>query len=391
MPERTSTIRSPRVAFGDLVRLSRERSADPATNGYERYVGLDHLDPGSLRIRRWGRVAEGTTFTTVFRSGQTLFGKRRAYQRKVTVADFDGVCSGDIYVLEAKDARLMPGLLPFICQTQGFFDHAIRTSAGSLSPRTNWESLATYEFALPPVDEQLRMVSLLRAIATAEDACSELLATLDTARVALVASKVGELGRLWPRKSLGDVAEVKYGFTLDASRRGGDNHVPYLRVANVVRGDFDLREIKDVGSLPGDEEYQLQSGDILVVEGHANPTEIGRAAVWSAQRPRMLHQNHLIRVRCGDGELIPEFLASVMNSSHGRAHFRSYAKSSSGLNTINSSVVKDYVIPVPSREVQAEVVELVELASGLTVATSTRRQGIVAMRETLLRILGEAA
>src|SRR5436305_7673864 len=96
-----------RVAFGDVVRLSRERSADPIEDGFERYVGLDHLDSGDLKIRRWGNTADGTTFTNVFRAGQVLFGKRRAYQRKVAVADFDGVCSGDIYVLEPKEDRLL--------------------------------------------------------------------------------------------------------------------------------------------------------------------------------------------------------------------------------------------------------------------------------------------
>jgi type I restriction enzyme S subunit len=152
-----------RVAFGDVVQLSRKRSSDPKKDGFERYVGLEHIEPSDLKIRRWGDVADGTTFTNVFQAGQVLFGKRRAYQRKVAVADFDGVCSGDIYVLEPKDAHLLPELLPFICQTDGFFEHAVGTSAGSLSPRTNWNSLASYEFALPPMDEQRRIAHALQA------------------------------------------------------------------------------------------------------------------------------------------------------------------------------------------------------------------------------------
>ena len=133
-----------RVAFGDVVRLSRERAPDPEAAGFTRCVGLEHIDPGDLTIRRWGSVSDGTTFTNVFRPGQVLFGKRRAYLRKVAVPDFSGVCSGDIYVFESKDDRhLLPDLLPFICQTDGFFEHAVGTSAGSLSPRTNWQALAT--------------------------------------------------------------------------------------------------------------------------------------------------------------------------------------------------------------------------------------------------------
>jgi len=149
------------VKFSDVVNLNRDRVADPLAEGTERYVGLEHITPEDLRIRSWGLVAEGTTFTNYFKPGQVLFGKRRAYQRKVAVADFDGVCSGDIYVLEPKDlAVLLPELLPFICQTEGFYEHAVGTSAGSLSPRTNWSQLAKYEFPLPPLDEQRRIAEI---------------------------------------------------------------------------------------------------------------------------------------------------------------------------------------------------------------------------------------
>ena len=91
---------------------------------------LYHHEPLEATARRMR--ADGVTFTNVFQPGQVLFGKRRAYQRKVAVADFAGVCSGDIYVLETKDTQiLLPELLPFICQTDAFFDHAVGTSAGS--------------------------------------------------------------------------------------------------------------------------------------------------------------------------------------------------------------------------------------------------------------------
>ena len=168
------------VAFGDVVKLSKERSRDPEADGLERYIGLDHIDPNDLKIRRWGDVADGVTFTSVFRPGQVLFGKRRAYQRKVAVAEFSGVCSGDIYVLEPKNKHLLPELLPFICQTDAFFEHAVGTSAGSLSPRTNWKSLADFEFALPPIEEQRRIVDVLQACEGALVALRDLVQVAET-------------------------------------------------------------------------------------------------------------------------------------------------------------------------------------------------------------------
>ena len=169
MPEVTLTSEWAWVAFGDVVKLSGERSRSPKEDGLERFVGLDHIDPGNLRIRRWGNIADGSTFSSVFRPGQVLFGKRRAYQRKVAVADFSGVCSGDIYVLEPRNEGLLAELLPFICQTDEFFEYAVGTSAGSLSPRTNWDSLASYAFALPPLEEQRRIAGVLAEAESAKE------------------------------------------------------------------------------------------------------------------------------------------------------------------------------------------------------------------------------
>lgn len=216
------------VKFGDVVRLSKARSQDPLTDGLDRYVGLEHLEPGDLRIRSWGDVADGVTFTSVFQPGQVLFGKRRAYQRKVAVADFAGVCSGDIYVLETKDAQVfLPELLPFICQTDAFFDHAVGTSAGSLSPRTNWASLADFEFALPPITEQSRLVMAFTTARESIDAYQEL--ELSAERVlsaeldgllqqsqvkGLYEGKQVELPADWRVVTIGEVLNrITYGFT----------------------------------------------------------------------------------------------------------------------------------------------------------------------------------
>ena len=158
-----------RVRFGDVVENCNE-TCGPAEAGLERFVAMEHLEPGSLHVRSWGNVADGTTFTRRCRPGQVLFGKRRAYQRKVAVAEFEAVVSGDIYVLAPKDTHhLLPELLPFLCLSERFFQHAVGTSAGSLSPRTNWSSLASFEFDLPPLDQQRRIAEILWAVDEALD------------------------------------------------------------------------------------------------------------------------------------------------------------------------------------------------------------------------------
>jgi type I restriction enzyme S subunit len=162
------------VKFGDVVRQVKDK-VDAQTSGLSRYIAGEHMDTDDLRLRRWGEINDdylGPAFHMRFKPGQVLFGKRRAYQRKVAVAEFSGVCSGDIYVFEPQDpAVLLPDLLPFICQTERFYQHAVGTSAGSLSPRTNWKQLAQYEFPLPPLAEQRRLAEVLWAV---EDAVNSL-------------------------------------------------------------------------------------------------------------------------------------------------------------------------------------------------------------------------
>ncbi|WP_417555867.1 restriction endonuclease subunit S [Microbacterium sp.] len=153
-----------RVTFGDVVRNVNETLKGAAAGAIDRVIAMEHMDPGELKIERWGDIADGTTFTRRVRPRQTLFGKRRAYQRKVAYAEFDAICSGDIYTFEADETRMLGEFLPFLVQSDPFFDHALDTSAGSLSPRTNWRDLADFEFELPPLDEQKRIADLLWAI-----------------------------------------------------------------------------------------------------------------------------------------------------------------------------------------------------------------------------------
>ena len=92
-----------RITFGDVVKNVNETERNPLLAGLERYVGLENIEPENLHITAWGLIKNGTSFTKRFHKGQVLFGKRRAYQRKVAVAEWDGLCSGDILTFEPKN------------------------------------------------------------------------------------------------------------------------------------------------------------------------------------------------------------------------------------------------------------------------------------------------
>jgi len=143
-----------KVKLGDIARNISKNEYNPKEKGLDHCIGLDHLDPGSLKIRRWSPITPEMSFTRRFSKGHILFGKRRAYQKKVALADFDGICSSDILVIEADRENFVPELLPFIIQDDRFFEYAVGTSSGSLSPRTKWKFLADYEIWLPSLEKQ---------------------------------------------------------------------------------------------------------------------------------------------------------------------------------------------------------------------------------------------
>ena len=149
--------------FDEVCRQVNEATKDPAAEGLDHVIGLEHIEPNNLHITHWDTLEKETTFTRKFKKGQVLFGRRRAYQRKVAYAEFDGICSGDILVFEAIEKVILPELLPFLIQSEGFFQKALATSAGSLSPRTKFKELADYEFLLPPKAEQKHLAELLWA------------------------------------------------------------------------------------------------------------------------------------------------------------------------------------------------------------------------------------
>lgn len=296
---------SAKVAFGEVVKLCRERSNTPAADGFERYIGLDHIESDDLRIHRWGNVADGVTFTNVFRPGQVLFGKRRAYQRKVAVADFSGVCSSDIYVLAPRDDRLLPELLPFICQTAAFFEHAVGTSAGSLSPRTNWDSLATFEFALPSVEEQRRLASRLLAVKAAVESYKVLDATAEP----VIRTQIAEIlrgnpsalplslsdaidVRAWTSMKLGDLCKLGGGHGF-RPRDWSDHGMPIIRIQN-VRGSADFNYFD--GEV--DPSWVVEPGELLFAWAGVPGVSFG-PGIWRG--PRAVLNQHIYRVTPNEG------------------------------------------------------------------------------------------
>ena len=165
-----------RVHLGDVA-IEHKETCKEDKSMYP-IVGLEHLTPEQIILQNWDLNTENT-FTKVFRKGNILFGRRRAYLKKAAVAPFDGICSGDITVIEAKEDKIIPELLPFVIQNDDLFDFAVGKSAGSLSPRVKWTHLQNYEFELPDKPKQYELAKVLWAIENTRKSYQELIKRTD--------------------------------------------------------------------------------------------------------------------------------------------------------------------------------------------------------------------
>jgi restriction endonuclease S subunit len=157
----------------------------------ERFVGLEWIEADNFQLQGFGLVANGTTFTKRFVKGDVLFGKRRAYLKKVAVADFDGICSGDILVIRAKAKKMLQGLLPYYISAEAFIQHAVSTSAGSLSPRTKWKDLAELEVSIPDLKTQSTILEVLKQLDNTVNQLKQQKATLKNLKQKLLNEILG--------------------------------------------------------------------------------------------------------------------------------------------------------------------------------------------------------
>lgn len=357
----TSPADWPTVRFGNVVKNVTETCRDPEAEGLERYLGLEHLDGGELAIRRWGDLAaDDVSFTRRFRKGQVLFGKRRAYQRKVALVEFDGICSSDILTFESKDSSvLLPDLLPFLCQTDAFFDHALGTSAGSLSPRTRWSQLKTFEFPLPPLDEQKRLAELLWAAEEVVRRLDEVIVSARCARRAVAEDAFAQLsgGDQAPLKDLW-IDSPRSGFS--AAPASYDTGCYTLSLACLSPYGYIRGHYKPVEPVEQVTSCRLSKGDLLI--SRSNTVElVGLAGIFDEDRNDISYPDLMFRVNVDASRIRPQYLELVLLSRHGRRHMQRVAAGTSGsMKKINRQTLGRLAVPTPDVAQQDQILEQIE-------------------------------
>ena len=330
------------IKLGDVARECRQTWGDNQ-NGVP-IVGLEHLVPGEIELKSWDCDIEHS-FSKKFTKGQVLLGRRRVYLRKASVAPCDGICSGDITVIESSGG-ILPELLPFVIQNDRFFDYAMQGSAGSLSPRVKWEHLKNYEFSLPPLDEQKILADKLWAAYRLKESYKKLLAATEE----MVKSQFIEMF------ANNDYELVPLGALCDKISDGSHNppkgieKSDYLMISskNVFKDNLDLTDVRYLTKEDFEAENkrtEVKANDILLtIVG-----TIGRVYLVKGNEGNLVMQRS-VAVLSPNSRVTPQFLMFYLyNDKNLEKEGRGNAQKGIYLKQLSQHEIK-----VPSIDVQKQ-------------------------------------
>ena len=360
------SVRYSLVPIGEFVQ--GVSSVDPAKLTWKdeafTYVDLSAVDNESKTIvgeRHISAAGAPSRARQLLKAGDIVVSTVRPNLNAVAVIPdrlHGSIGSTGFCVLRCEPDHLNNQYLFHWLRTPAFVAQMVRLATGQSYPAVSDAIIERSTLPLPRIEEQRRIAAILDQAEALRSKRRQALAKLDTLTQSLFLEMFGDPGnnpKQWESQEIGEVADVQGGLQVTPSRRHHLIQAPYLRVANVYRERLDLNEVKTMGASPSEfARTQLKRDDLLIVEGHGNPAEIGRCAVWDGSISRCIHQNHLIRVRFNHDILMPSFGSSFLNSPVGRSQLLRAAKTTSGLNTINVSNVKRVKLMIPPLTLQTQ-------------------------------------
>jgi len=343
-----------KVKFGDVVFEPKESVKDPVAEGIQHVIGLEHIDSEDIHLRRSASIEESTTFTKKFSKADVLFGRRRAYLKKAAKADFEGICSGDITVMRAKDG-LLPALLPFLVNNDKFFDYAVMHSAGGLSPRVKFKDLANYEFLLPPKDKQAELAELFGAadkfLRSAYDIEEKLW------KLKRKISQDHYYDKEVPKQKLSELCEkIQDGSHYSPQtiyEKQAEGRYRYVTSKNIRKTGLEFKEEQYV-----DEEFHrtiyprcdTRLGDILLTKDGANT---GIATVNSLNEEISILSS-VCMLRTNESKLSNDYLCHYLNSDIGYVNMTG-KMTGTAIKRLTLNVIKNAKVPSPSIEIQNRI------------------------------------
>lgn len=344
--------------FDEVARVA-SRLVDPAGHADSPHIAPNHIESQTGRLLPYGTVAsDGVTSSKhQFSAGQVLYSKIRPYLAKVVVAEFDGLCSADMYPIESE---LESRFLKWWMLTREFTRRAAGEQARTVLPKINVRGLSALPVPVPPIAEQRRIVQTLEEhlsrLEAAERLSLAVARRLDTLRTSSIRNALDAAGG--KTMSIDQLARsVRNGIFISRPKPTGTG-VPILRIGAVRAlaleltdlrfSERDEEELRAEGSL-------LSPGDLLFTRYNGNPTYVGACAVVPSNAGPLTYPDKLIRVVVDPAIANPQFVALACAVGGGRAQIQAAVKTTSGQAGISGRDLRRVSIRVPQVSAQEQI------------------------------------
>ena len=326
------------------------------------YIGLEHLDSGSLRVTRWGSDVPIKGEKLVMHKGDVLFGKRNAYLRRAAIAPHDGTFSAHGMVLRPNEQIVCKEFFPHFIASDYFFDEAIRISVGSLSPTVNWKDLRYCEFELPSLEEQKRLAKALWAVNYTIETYKNLLKKTDELVKSQFIEMFGEIGsdeNGWGMRPLAECCDVNPKKGEDARIQKGMevSFVPMQSVSE--QGDIDTTLVKTYEEVQKGFTY-FSEGDVLFAK--ITPCmENGKGAIARGLKNSVgfgSTEFHVLRPKTGVCN--SEWIYAITSFPQFRQDAARKMTGSAGQRRVPASFLASYMVSCPPIELQEQFARFVE-------------------------------
>ncbi len=238
------------------------------------YIGLEHIEESSLRLKTIGFSDDIKSNKYIFTEEEFLFGKLRPYFRKLYNPKFKGICSTDIWVVAPKE-NTDKNFLFYLFATYEFIDLATKGASGTRMPRAEWNFMKKTEWIIPEsIDEQRAIASVLSSLDDKIDLLHRQNKTLEAMAETLFRKWfIEEAEEDWEEKQLFEIAEHKKVNIVPNK----DPEIEFLHFS-IPAFDAGKKPIKELGMEIKSNKYKVFEHSILISK--LNPRLPRVWAIW---------------------------------------------------------------------------------------------------------------
>lgn len=373
----------------DQIAINSKAKKKPTEEDKYHYIGLEHIDSQNLIVSRWGSEVAPKGEKLLMKKGDVLFGKRRAYQKKVAIAPFDGIFSAHGMVLRPNEEVVDKDFFPMFISSDYFLDAAIAISVGSLSPTINWKDLAKLEFDLPPMDEQKKLAEVLWSINDTLQAYQNLLTQTD----ALVQAQFVEMFEndiSFPERKIVDVCnnadDIKCG-PFGTQLKQSEYRTSGVAVWGIPEINSDFQKIPNVFITEEKAEkllaFSLVPGDIAM----SRKGNVGQCAIFPDTFKPGIIASDVLRIRVNSNYMLPKFMQYQLHHSERVKRQIELVSNGVVMAGINVTKLKNILVYIPPMDLQRK---FVKLANEAEKGQSALQNTIISLQATKRCILETA-